>query len=144
MRKSRRALVGILVLTCMTSVSGCTYPGSEECAENFAAGALSVDGVASAEFECGGSFGNPTQEGEILLDTRQQKEATSVIADIYRAYAGNESIAGGIHPVIDFLSASDPNIEFHDNDLNFNGSPAVIDMREKYCDDLDCESGVTK
>lgn len=144
MRALRRVVVGVFVLACAVAIGGCAYPGSKECAENFTAEALAVDGVAAANFECGGTFGNPYERGEIFLETEDEGKANEIIANIYRAYAGNLAIDGADRPSVEFLSSSDSSVEFYDFDLGFKGPPSVTDMREKYCDDLDCESGVTK
>ncbi|MFE7506704.1 hypothetical protein [Promicromonospora sp. NPDC057488] len=103
----------------------------EECAAAFERAALTVDRVDSAEYECGGSFGNPSQDGKIVLGVDTQEEATPVIEEIYKAFATNDGLDGAWSPGTEFV-ARGGGASFDDLGLEFNGSPSVGDMRDRY------------
>lgn len=125
-----------MVLACLTSAPllvGCGGPSEldEKCAKAFERAALTVDQVLSAEYECGGSFGNPSRDGTIVLSVDTQEQATPVIEDVYKAFASEQDLDSAWGASAEFRSEGDGK-SFDDLDLEFNGSPTVGDMRDRY------------
>lgn len=130
MRKNIRsgAVAIVAVATSALLLAGCTGDREAECEEAFENAALSVDRVASAEFDCSVQLEGSTQIGEIALDVDTQQAATPVIADVYRAFAAESRIGDARTPFITF--SSDSNGKDFDDD--FQGSPSISDLRETY------------
>ena len=114
-------------------VSGCSGSDglNEECAEAFERAALTVEQVLSAEYECGGSFGNPSQSGTVVLSVDTQEQATPVIEEIYKAFAAEEGLDSAWSPSTRFLDEGGT-ASFDDLDLDFNGTPAIRHLRDRY------------
>ena len=124
------ALAAILV-TIVLAGCGASADWDETCADTYERAVLTVDAVASAEFECGGSFGAGTENGTVTLAVDTQQEATPVIEEIYRAFAVDPELSGVRSPAIDFVSENGET-RFSIDDLGFGGEPSVDQMRETY------------
>ncbi|PUB29031.1 hypothetical protein C8K30_103457 [Promicromonospora sp. AC04] len=130
MRKLIRygAVTIVAAATGVVLFAGCTGGSEAECEEAFEGAAQSVDRVASAKFDCSVQLEGSTQIGEIMLDVDTQKAATPVIADVYRAFAAESGLGDARTPFITFSSLNNGKV-FDDE---FQGSPSISDLREKY------------
>lgn len=125
--------LSVIVLGTCIALAGCTSSSdwNEICAETYERAVLEADMVVSAQFECGGSFGSATETGTVTLAVSTQKDATSVIEEVYRSLAADSGLRDTKAPSIEFVSENGET-RFDIDDLGFSGSPSVDQLREKY------------
>jgi hypothetical protein len=131
MRRLSATAAVVAMLGAGLALTGCGPDQDEDCAKTYESAALKVEGVTSAEFECGGSFGAETESGTVTLGVDTQSEATPVIEEVYRSFAADPGLTYSKLTGIRFASESGET-RFNDDDLGFGGSPSVRQMREKY------------
>lgn len=134
MKKGLIPLTVAAILAISISLTGCGPTGDrdQDCAAAYEQAALKVAAVVSAEFTCGGSFGNSSDRGTVTLAVDTQEEANPAIEEVYRSFAEDPRLTYPSAPFADFVSESSGE-RFDNSDLGFEGSyPTIDEMREKY------------
>ena len=134
MKKGLIPLTVAAVLATSISLTGCGLSGDrdEDCAAAYERAALKVAAVESAEFTCGGSFGNSSDRGTVTLAADTKEEASPAIEEVYRSFAADPELTYQGTPYADFVSESGGE-RFDNDDLGFDSSyPSIDEMREKY------------
>lgn len=134
MKKSSHVVSVAVIFASSLALTGCGADRDEDCAAAYRNAVLKVDAVASAEFECGGSFGAETENGTVAIAVDTQEEATPVIEDIYQSFAADPGLIDARLPYIEFVSENGEAFNIGEilDELGFGGVPSVSQMREKY------------
>jgi hypothetical protein len=120
-----------VVVAAVLPVSACSSGKAETCEEAFTAAASSVEGVASAEWDCSFQFGGGWVRGDIVLETATEDEAVAVMEDLLRAFAASPDIEDGWGTPQEYAT-EDRSIIVSAGDLGFNGAPNVGEVREHF------------
>ena len=114
-------------------VSACSSPDKEaRCEEAFTAAATSVDGVASAEWDCNFQFGGGWKRGKVVLDPATEEEASAVVEAVLRAFAASPDLEDGWPTPQEYL-IEDSSIKVGAKDAGFPGGvPNVGEVREHF------------
>jgi hypothetical protein len=136
MNKRTDAMLAALALISGATLIGCSTGSGEDCpeAQVYESAASDLTFVSTAQFECGGSFGNERTRGTITLSVTTQQEAVPAVEDIYRAFAADPGLTDGAMPDVAFVSEDGERFNLGKilEELGFGGVPAVSQMREKY------------
>ncbi|MFE3458266.1 hypothetical protein ACFXKD_12025 [Nocardiopsis aegyptia] len=95
------------------------------------AAAVSVEGVATAEFTCEVSFGYSTQKGSVTISGTTESEVTAVMEDVLRAFAASADLDDSMTLYVDYEN-EDGTATAHPSRIGFNGNPRVSQIREHY------------
>lgn len=129
---TRRARWWLLpVVVAVLPVSACSSGRAEECEAAFKAVATSVDGVASAEWDCSDQFGGGWQRGDVVIEATTEDEAIAVMDALLQAFAASPDLEDGWATPQEY-GTEDRSIRVGPNHLGFNGPPNVGEVREHY------------
>ncbi|UJW30308.1 hypothetical protein L3Q67_34625 [Saccharothrix sp. AJ9571] len=117
-----------VVVGLVVPVSGCS---ADRCEEAFTAVTMSVDGVASATWDCSDQFGGGWQRGDVVIEADSEGKAIEVMDAILRAYAASPDLEDR-WSVPQKFKTGDPSIIVSAGDLGFNGPPNLREVREHY------------
>jgi hypothetical protein len=120
-----------VVVAAVLPVSACSSGKAETCEEAFTAAASSVEGVASAEWDCSFQFGGGWVRGDIVLETATEDEAVAVMEELLRAFAASPDLEDGWGTPQEYAT-EDRSIIVSAGDLGFNGAPNVGEVREHF------------
>ena len=120
-----------VVVAAVLPVSACSSGKAEACEEAFKAVATSVEGVASAEWDCSFQFGGGWQRGDVVIEATTEDEAVAVMDAVLRAFAASPDLEDGWGTPQEYAT-EDRSIIVGANDLGFNGAPNVGEVREHY------------
>lgn len=113
-------------------VSACSSDKASRCEEAFTSAATSVDGVATAEWDCDFRFGGGWVRGDVVLDVATEEEAAAVVAALLRAFAAAPDIEDGWSTPQEYATA-DRSIVASSRDAGFRGGvPNVGEVRAHY------------
>ncbi|MFC9248654.1 hypothetical protein ACFT7S_32900 [Streptomyces sp. NPDC057136] len=126
-----RLLPAVVVAALVLPVSACSSGSAAKCEEAFTAAAMSVAGVASAEWECSDSFGGGWQRADVVIEATTEDEAIAVMDATLRALAASPDLEDGWGTPQEYVT-EDGSIIVGANDLGFNGPPNVGEVREHY------------
>lgn len=112
-------------------VSACSSGDAEGCEAAFAAAATSVDGVASATWDCNFQFGGGWVRGDVVIEATTEDEAIAVMDEVLRAFAASPDLEDGWSTPQEYTT-EDGSIIVGANDVGFNGPPNVGEVREHY------------
>lgn len=73
-----------VVVAAVLPVSACSSGKAERCEAAFKAVATSVEGVASAEWDCSFQFGGGWQRGDVVVEATTEDEAVAVVDELLR------------------------------------------------------------
>jgi hypothetical protein len=93
-RRARWWLLPVVVAAVLP-VSACSSDNAEACEEAFTAAASSIDGVASAEWDCNFQFGGGWIRSDIVLEVTTEDEAVAVMEELLRAFAASPDLEDG-------------------------------------------------
>ncbi|MFC4467692.1 hypothetical protein ACFPH6_24715 [Streptomyces xiangluensis] len=125
--------VAALVVAAVVAVPVISYAfdvKNKACAEDFESAALSVSGVATADFTCTSSFGNPQQKGRVTLEAETKEDAVALMESVLRAYAETD-VRDATSPYVDYVS-EDGTIFVGPSSAGFNGTPSLGEIRDHY------------
>jgi hypothetical protein len=88
----RRWLLPAVVAVSVLPLSACSSGRAEKCEAAFKAVATSVDGVASAEWDCSFQFGGGWQRGDVVIEATTEDEAVAVMERLLRAFAASPDL----------------------------------------------------
>lgn len=120
-----------VVVAAVLPVSACSSGKAERCEAAFKAVATSVEGVASAEWDCSFQFGGGWQRGDVVVEATTEDEAVAVMEDLLRAFAASPDLEDGWGTPQEY-GTEDRSIRVGPNDVGFNGPPNVGEVREHY------------
>ena len=121
-----------VVVAVVLPVSACSSDKAETCEEAFTAAATSVDGVASAEWDCSFQFGGGWVRGDVVLAATTEDEAVAVMEDLLRAFAASPDLEDSWSTPQQY-GTEDGSITVSVADLEaFGGVPNVGEVREHY------------
>lgn len=126
----RRVWLGVVLAGLVLPVSACSGD-AERCEEAFTAVTTSIDGVASAKWDCSEQFGGGWQRGDVVIEATSEREAISVMDAIMRAYAASPNLDDRWSTPQEFKT-HDRSIVVGPNDLGFNGPPTLREVRAHY------------
>ena len=113
------------------ALAACGGGAARACEEALTAAATSVDGVVAAEFTCGRSFGNPSQEGAVTIAGTTETAVAAVMEDVLQAFAASAGLGDASVVYVRFAN-EDGTISVHEGLAGFNGTPSIRDLREHY------------
>ena len=93
-RRARWWLLPVVVAAVLP-VSACSSGRAETCEEAFKAVATSVEGVASAEWDCSFQFGGGWVRGDVVVEATTEDEAVAVMDELLRAFAASPDLEDG-------------------------------------------------
>jgi hypothetical protein len=129
---TRRARWWLLsVVAAVLPVSACSSGKAETCEEAFTAAASSVEGVASAEWDCNFQFGGGWQRADVVIEATTEDEAVAVMEELLRAFAASSDLEDGWGTPQEYAT-EDRSIIVSANVLGFNGVPNVGEVREHF------------
>ena len=131
MTRRARWWLSSVVVAAVLPVSACSSGKAETCEEAFTAAASSVEGVASAEWDCSFQFGGGWVRGDIVLETATEDEAVAVMEELLRAFAASPDLEDGWGTPQEYAT-EDRSIIVSAGDLGFNGAPNVGEVREHF------------
>jgi hypothetical protein len=131
MRRERMRLSSAVVAAALVLSASACSSSAARCEEEFTAVTTSITGVASATFDCRDQFGGGWQRGDVVVEATTEGEAIAVVDAILRAYAASPDLEDRWGTPQQYVN-QDGSIIVSANDLGFNGSPNVIDVREHY------------
>ena len=129
-RRAQRWLLPVVVAAVLP-VAACSSDSAEECETAFKAVATSVDGVASAEWDCSDQFGGGWERGDVVIEATTEDEAVAVMEDLLRAFAASPDLVDRWSTPQEY-GTEDRSIIVSPNDVGFNGPPTVRQVREHY------------
>jgi hypothetical protein len=117
----------------LLGVSACSSPGKEEqCEEAFTSAAMSVDGVASATWDCNFQFGGGWVRSDVVLESATEEEAVAVVDDLLRAFAASPDLEDGWATPQEY-TIKDSSIRVGAGAVGFtSGVPNVGEVREEW------------
>ncbi|MFE7505339.1 hypothetical protein [Promicromonospora sp. NPDC057488] len=121
----------VLVTALVLSMTACSPGDAARCEEAFAAAALSVPGVASAEWECSDSFGGGWERADVVLEATTKEEAVETVDAVLRAIAASPDLDDGWQTPQAYPN-EDGSIIVSAGDVGFNAVPNVDEVREHY------------
>jgi hypothetical protein len=113
-------------------VSACSSERADNCEVAFATVASSVDGVASAEWDCNFQFGGGWIRSDVVLEATTEDEAVAVMEDLLRAFAASPDLEDGWSTPMEYVTEDGSIIVSVGNLDGFNGVPNVGEVREHY------------
>jgi hypothetical protein len=120
-----------VVVAAVLPVSACSSGRAERCEAAFKAVATSVEGVASAEWDCSFQFGGGWQRGDVVVEATTEDEAVAVVDELLRAFAASPDIEDGWSTPQKYTT-EDPSIIVSAGDAGFPAVPNVGEVREHY------------
>ncbi|MGC7095165.1 hypothetical protein ACPZ19_10910 [Amycolatopsis lurida] len=126
----RRGWVPVVLAALVLPVSACSGD-AERCEEVFTAVTMSIDGVASATWDCSEQFGGGWQRGDVVIEAANEREAVAVIDAIMRAYAASPALEDRWSPPQEFKT-HDRSIVVSAKDLGFHAPPNLREVRAHY------------
>lgn len=120
-----------VVVAAVLPVSACSSGRAEACEEAFAAAASSVEGVASAEWDCNFQFGGGWIRGDVVLEATTEDEAVVAVDELLRAFAASPDLEDGWATPQKYTT-KDPSIIVSAGDVGFAAVPNVGEVREHY------------
>jgi hypothetical protein len=127
----RRWLLPAVAAVLVLPVPACSSGRAEKCEATFTAVATSVDGVASAEWDCNFQFGGGWIRSDVVLEATTEAEAVAVMEDLLRAFAASPDLEDGWSTPQEYAT-EDRSIIVSANDVGFNGAPKLREVREHY------------
>jgi hypothetical protein len=130
----RRARLGSAVAALLLlGVSACSSPEKEErCETAFTSVTMSVDGVASAEWDCNFQFGGGWVRSDVVLEPATEEEAIAVVEAVLRAMAASPDLEDGWSTPHKY-TVEDSSIIVSAGDVGFTrGVPDVGEVREEW------------
>lgn len=130
MKRRLWSAVGAFLLL---GVSACSSPAKEaRCEEAFTSVAMSVDGVASATWDCNFQFGGGWVRSDVVLEPATEEEAVAVVDDLLRAFAASPDLEDGWGTPQKY-TIKDSSIVVSARDVGFiSGVPNVGEVREEW------------
>ncbi len=92
---------------------------------------MSVDGVASATWDCSEQFGGGWQRGDVVVEAADKAAAIVVMEAVVRAFAASPDIEGRWSTPQE-CKTRDRSIIVSAGDLGFRAVPTVKEVRERY------------
>jgi hypothetical protein len=129
-RRARWWLLPVVVAVVLP-VSACSSGKAEKCEAAFKAAASSVEGVASARWDCNFQFGGGWVRSDIVIEATTEDEAVAVMEDLLRAFAASPDLEDGWGTPQEY-GTEDRSIMVGANHVGFNGAPNVGEVREHY------------
>jgi hypothetical protein len=120
-----------MVVAAVLPVAACSSDKAEKCETAFEAAATSVDGVASAQWDCSFQFGGGWIRSDVVLTATTEDEAVAVMEDLLRAFAASPDLEDGWATPQEY-GTEDRSIRVGANHAGFNGAPNVGEVREHY------------
>jgi hypothetical protein len=120
-----------VVVAAVLPVSACSPGKAEACEEAFTAAASSVEGVASAEWDCNFQFGGGWIRSDIVLDATTEDEAVAVMEELLRAFAASPDLEDSWGTPQKYAT-EDKSITISAGNLGFPAVPNVGEVREHY------------
>ncbi len=130
-RRARWWLLPVVVAAVLP-VSACSSGKAETCEEAFTAAASSVEGVASAEWDCNFQFGGGWVRSDVVLEPATEEEAIAVVDAVLRALAASPDLEDGWSTPMEYVTEDGSIIVSVGNLDGFNGVPNVGEVREHY------------
>jgi hypothetical protein len=117
----------------LLGVSACSSPEKEErCEGAFTAVAMSVDGVASATWDCNFQFGGGWVRSDVVLEPATEEEAIAVVDDLLRAFAASPDLEDGWATPQKY-TVKDSSVIVSAGDVGFaSGVPNVGEVRAEW------------
>ena len=129
-RRARWWLLPVVVAVVLPVVA-CSSGEAERCESAFKAVATSVEGVASAEWDCSFQFGGGWQRGDVVIEATTEDEAVAVVDELLRAFAASPDLEDGWSTPQKYTT-EDPSIILSAGDVGFPAVPNVGEVREHY------------
>jgi hypothetical protein len=129
-RRARWWLLPVVVAAVLP-VSACSSGRAETCEEAFTAAASTVEGVASAKWDCNFQFGGGWVRGDVVLEATTEDEAVTVMDELLRAFAASPDLEDSWSTPQKYTT-EDPSIIFSAGDVGFPAVPNVGEIREHY------------
>lgn len=123
--------VGVLAGALLLSVSACGTDDATRCEEAFTAAATSVPSVSSAEWDCNFGFGGGWVRGDVVVEATTKDEAVAVMEVVLQAFAAAPDLEDSWSTPQDYWN-EDHSVGVGANELGFNGTPNVGEVREHY------------
>jgi hypothetical protein len=120
-----------MIVAAVLPVAACSSDKAEKCETTFEAVATSVDGVASAQWDCNFQFGGGWIRSDVVLDATTEDEAVAVVDDLLRAFAASPELEDGWSTPQKYTT-EDPSIIVSAGDVGFPAVPNVGEVREHY------------
>lgn len=128
----KRRLWSAVAAFLLLGVPACSSGKAEQCEAAFTSVATSVDGVASAEWDCDFGFGGGWVRGDVVLDAATEDEAVAVVEAVLRAFAASPDLEDGWSTPQEYPT-KDRSIVVSSRDAGFPGGvPNVGEVREHY------------
>ncbi|WBQ04749.1 hypothetical protein [Kribbella sp. CA-293567] len=129
-KRVRQGATMVVALLLLPFAVACSSKASQ-CEKAFAAVANSVDGVASAHWDCSEQFGGGWQRGTVVLDVDTKAEAENVMETLLRAFAASPDLLDRWSTPQKYTT-QDPAIVVAAGSLGFNGTPRVGEVRARF------------
>ena len=129
----RRARLGSAVAALLLlPVSACSSDKAEQCEAAFTSVTMSVDGVASASWDCNFQFGGGWVRSDVVLESATEEEAIAVVDAVLRAMAASPDLEDGWGTPQQY-TVEDSSIIVSAKDVGFTrGVPNVGEVREEW------------
>ncbi|TWD79855.1 hypothetical protein FB561_0921 [Kribbella amoyensis] len=121
-------VASVLVL----SVPACSPGRVSKCENAYKAATTSVDGVASAEFECSFQFGGGWQRAKVVFEPTTEAKAIVMVDKILRAMAASPDLEDSWGTPQEYATA-DRSVLVSAGDVGFKaGVPNVGEVRQRF------------
>jgi hypothetical protein len=130
-RAATRALVAAAAAATALSVSSCSGGREAVCEDAFAEAALSVEGVAAAEWDCSFQFGGGWVRGTVVVEGDTEAEAVTVMEAVLLAFAASPDLEDGWSTPQEYEN-EDRSIVVGAGELGFSAVPNVAEVREHF------------
>ena len=129
----KRRLWSAVAAFLLVGVSACSSSDKEEqCEGAFTSVATSVDGVASATWDCNFQFGGGWVRSDVVLEPATEEEAIAVVDALLRAFAASPDLEDGWGTPQEYV-VEDSSIIVSAGDVGFtSGVPNVGEVREEW------------
>jgi hypothetical protein len=124
-------LPAVAAVVLVLPVSGCSSGDAGLCEEAFTAAATSVEGVASATWDCSFQFGGGWQRGDVVIEATTEDEAIAVMDAVLRAFAASPDLEDRWSTPHKYTT-QDGSIIISAGDVGFKAVPNVGEVREHY------------
>jgi hypothetical protein len=128
-----KRLWSVVAAFLLLGVSACSSPEKEErCETAFTSVTMSVDGVASAEWDCNFQFGGGWVRSDVVLEPATEEEAIAVVDAVLRALAASPDLEDSWGTPQQY-TIEDSSVIVSAKDVGFtSGVPNVGEVREKW------------
>lgn len=129
----KRRLWSAVAAFLLLGVPACSSADKEEqCEGAFTSVATSVDGVASATWDCNFQFGGGWVRSDVVLEPATEEEAIAVVDALLRAFAASPDLEDGWSTPQEYL-VEDSSIVVGAGDVGFTGGvPNVGEVRAEW------------